>query len=100
MSVYAYLVCDKNKRFMYLGKPVRDEDDSINRFSAGPGSNSANVELTKSLWKFLADNADGTFRVVYDHGREFDMITENYVEIGNDAIGAIDFPDYIRDWHG
>jgi hypothetical protein len=98
MSESAWLVCDTHKVSLGLGKPVRNPDHSVNYFYAG-SQNSANSDLTKSLWKFLANHADHQFRIVSSYDDDFEAIA-GYRLIGSDSIEDIDFPEYLRGFPG
>jgi len=103
VSIYAYLVCPSRKLMLGLGKPLREPDGKIRQFAAGSESapsNSEQSDLTKALWKFLADTTGEALYVKFDYGEEFETIA-GYPEIGGDAEdGNIPFEDYLRGWSG
>jgi hypothetical protein len=98
VSESAWLVDDTARVKLGLGKPVRHQDGSVSHFDDG-SRNSANPELTRALWKFIADNANHSFRVVSGYSDDFAKVSE-YRTIGSDAIGDIDFPEYLDGWPG
>lgn len=98
MSESAWLVSDAHQVQLGLGKPIRREDRTVDHFYDGT-QNSRNSDLTRALWKFLADFGDQPLRVVFSYSPDYSK-TAGYRMIGNDAMEDIDFPDYLRDWHG
>ncbi|CCH32515.1 hypothetical protein ABZ816_23740 [Actinosynnema sp. NPDC047251] len=98
MSESAWLLSDRHRVKLGLGKPVRSPDGSVDHFHDG-SQNSRNSDLTRALWKFLADYGDGPVRVVTSYQPEFTAVAE-YRTIGGDALDDTDFPEYLRDWTG
>ncbi|RAS63657.1 hypothetical protein C8D87_10658 [Lentzea atacamensis] len=98
MSESAWLVSDAHRVQLGLGEPIRLEDRTVDHFHDG-SQNSRNSDLTRALWKFLADHGDQPLRVVFGHSPECTK-TAGRRMIGNDAAEDIDFPEYLRDWHG
>jgi hypothetical protein len=98
VSESAWLVCDAHQVSLGLGKPVRNPDNTVNHFYDG-SKNSANSDLTRALWKFLAEHWDHQFRVVSSYSPEFSRVS-GYRTIGSDAVGDIDFDEYLANWSG
>lgn len=103
MSIYAYLVCPSRKLTLGLGKPLRGPDGTIIRFAAGSETtppNSEQPDLTKALWKFLADTTGEALYVKFDYDEEFETIA-GYPRVGGAAEdGDVPFEDYLRGWPG
>lgn len=100
MSRYAYLVCDNTKTRLWLGKAVFHLDGSINHFAAGPAEgprNSLQDERTRALWKFIADSAGHSLKVVLEGGEEYPSML-SYREIGGSTDEDIPFGRYLEDW--
>lgn len=98
MSDSAWLVCDTDQVQLGLGKPVRNPDGSVHYFHYG-STNSADSELTRALWKFLAEHGEHGCRVVISGHPDFDTVA-SYRMIGSDALGDVDFPEYLAGWPG
>jgi hypothetical protein len=104
MSAFAYLLCPEKKMMLGFGKPLREAlpDGTIHTFAyhIGPETepkNSERIDLTKALWKFLAETR-GCALIVKT---EYEMTDEEnaFVEIGGDVPPKdISFEDYLRDW--
>lgn len=103
MGISAYLVCPSRKLTLGMGKPLREPDGTIRQFASGNETfppNSEQPDLTKALWKFLADTAGEALYIKFDYGEEFETIA-GYPEIGGDAEDDnIPFEDYLRGWSG
>ena len=88
----AYLICPETKKLIWLGKPIRSEDDVVLYYNQRPGRNNhETVLLNKVLWKFLAEHAHKQLRVVFDgeyNDGEYEHIDTHDVEAG----------EYVRGW--
>ncbi len=94
----SYLICDETKKAMWLGKPIRGTTDGnaervlfYHRGSQEDPYNHEDEVLNKILWKFLADNARKTFRVVFSGEFEED----DYEWVGS---GDVETEEYLRGW--
>jgi len=103
MSISAYLVCPSRKLTLGIGKPLREPDGTIRKFAMGNETfppNSEQLDLTKALWKFLADTAGEPLYVKFSGDEEFETIA-GYPQVGGWAEdGDIPFEDYLRGWSG
>ena len=99
MGMYGWLVCEDDRIRFWLGKAYRLGDRRVGVFQRGDGPNAAKPELTRALWKFLADHAGHTLRVLTDDDPAYDEL-EDFVEVGGDTIHDIPFSTYLQDWPG
>jgi hypothetical protein len=102
--MFAYFACIDCKVYLFLGKAiVRGERVSYFHIG-GPSSprNAARPELTRSLWKMLADHAEHNLRVALQGDETFARIAEDeeFVRIGGDTDTDITFEEYLKDWPG
>ena len=101
MSRFGTLVCFDCKQTIWLGKIVIDEENG-NFFHIGEASQPRNwerPELTRSVWKFLANHINHSMLVTIDYEEPSEEIYE-FTEIGGDGIGDIRFQDYLEGWRG
>lgn len=87
---------------MFLGKPVRSENNEVWYYHRGAGDalpNSEKLQLTKALWRFMAEHGPHSLVVQSSYDEDFDTITA-YPEIGGDTLDDISFEDYLRNWPG
>jgi hypothetical protein len=100
MSVYGYLACEQCRIYMWLGKALRREDDSVLKFHVGDEHEPPNSEKTirtKALWKMLADHTGHPLRVLLEHELDALLDTKDDArEIG----GEIPFDEYLSGWKG
>ena len=102
MSEMAYLVCARCEVSLALGKPVRDAAGSVGYFHLGSAQsppNSARPQLTRALWKFIAEHGRDHLRIVTDYDDEFETIAD-YREVGGDTDNDIPLDTYLRGWPG
>lgn len=94
----AYLICPETKKEIWLGKPIRVEDNNgalrVAYFHRGSSDGPWNHEIdsiNKLLWKFLAEHAHKELRVVFSgeyDDDEFDRVAGDEVEL----------EEYVRGW--
>ncbi|WBB48664.1 hypothetical protein O3597_26920 [Verrucosispora sp. WMMA2044] len=99
MSLDGWLACIECRMCLALGKPIRPDGDEIRYFQVGYVANSAQPDLTRALWKFLADHAGHPLRVLVTGQPGYDDL-EHFIEIGGDAAPDIPFEEYLRDFPG
>ncbi len=87
MSLDGWLACIECRMCLALGKPIRPDGDEIRYFQVGYVANSAQPDLTRALWKFLADHAGHPLRVLVTGQPGYDDL-EHFIEIGGDAARA------------
>jgi hypothetical protein len=92
----AYLICDRTRKAMWLGKPIRSLEDKeqvifFHRGWQGGPYNHEDPELNKLLWKFLADNGREGVRVVFSG--EYDE--DAYDRVGS---GDVETSQYLEGW--
>lgn len=99
MSIYAKLFCHDCRQAFFLGKALRDNDDTPFGFHIGndPTPHWKREMLNKVVWKFLANHTAHNIDVRMEHQMTDDM--HDYQEIGGDAIGDISIIDYLEGWH-
>ena len=84
----AYLICPETKKLIWLGKPIRAEDDEARVIFYSQNADLLNHEkklLNKVLWKFLADHAHRDLRIVFSgeyNDDEYEHISTSDVEAG------------------
>jgi hypothetical protein len=104
MSRYTEFACLDCKVYLFIGKAVvQGGTNAIWCFARGgieSPPNSQQPELTRSLWKMLADHAGHNLRVVVEGSPDEDLVTEDFVEIGGDRNTDISFEEYLKDWPG
>jgi hypothetical protein len=102
MSRYAWLACSTCRKLLWLGKVVERREGGISHFHIGDAQNPRNAErpeLNRALWKLLAECGVHGVRVITDVDPDYGDL-DQYVEIGGDEVGDIDFQTYLRDWPG
>ncbi|TCO52476.1 hypothetical protein [Actinocrispum wychmicini] len=102
MSDDAYLVCPPCQVLLPLGKPLVGDDGSVVRFHRGAEDappNSGQPDLTRALWKFLAEHAGHPMRVKFSYEPDFDVIA-GFRRVGGDTVDDVPFDEYLRDWPG
>jgi len=84
-----------------LGKAVRGPDRSVRYFHRGPSQppNSQKLDLTRALWKFMADRVSHQVEVLLDEDSRFDEVAA-YVDIGGAQTIDRSFDEYLKDWPG
>lgn len=111
MSRYASFMCLDCRVRLRIGKAVYADGDHVRYFKLGPEErpqNAAQPDLTRSLWKMLAEHAGHELRVGIDedsaHGAIYRerAIEEGFCEIGgyDPEEEYISFEDYLKDWPG
>src|SRR5262245_58989244 len=102
MSIYAYFTCPECMVCVWLGKVVYP-GDRPSEFRVGQREdppNSRNDTLNRVFWKFLADHAGHTMKVLIEGDKDFEKVIEDYVEIGGDETTSISFDEYLKNWKG
>jgi hypothetical protein len=102
ISTYAYLICEESEEQMWLGKAIRTPDGHVRYFHIGGPEeplNSDRPDLTRALWKFLADHAGHRIRVAFDTDDDVDEFAA-FTKIGGDKIDDIPFEQYLEGWPG
>jgi hypothetical protein len=103
MSLYAYLTCPETRQMIFLGKAVwttGDDSRQVSYFHLGPretAPNSQQEELSRAVWRFLADHAGKELRVLLENELKDEG---EYVVIGGDSKDDIPFDEYLKDWPG
>ena len=90
----AYLICPETKKLVWLGKPIRDADDvaRVIYYNQQPGLHNHQDELlNKVLWRFLAEHAHKSLRIVFSG----EYTDDEYEHISTSDIEA---EDYVRHW--
>lgn len=111
MSRYAKFICLDCQVYLRLGKAVYTDYHHINYFHRGPlegPQNSESPDLTRALWKMLAEHAGHELRVGVEddtaHGSIYNTraVEEGFQEIGgyDPETNDISFEDYLKDWPG
>jgi hypothetical protein len=88
----AYLICPETKKSIWLGKPIRSEDDKVIYYNQNfRRQNHEDSLLNKVLWRFLAEHAHKELRIVF---------SGEYNEDEYDRISTSDFEaeEYVSDW--
>lgn len=100
MSESTYLVCRPRQVILSLGKPVRREDGAVDYFNLTEHArNSADAQLNKVLWKFLADCMGHPIEIKSSYDADFETVAA-FKEIGGDEAGEVDFDEYTAGWSG
>jgi hypothetical protein len=84
---------------MALGTAYRLGDQRIGYFQDGYTANSGQPELTRALWKFLADHATHPLRVLLPDTPGYDDL-DQFRGIGGDERGDVSFAEYLDGWPG
>jgi hypothetical protein len=84
---------------MWLGKYVRADLTYFHIGDTSEPPNAQRTELTRALWKFLADHVGHPIRVIRDDDADFDTVA-GYRQIDGDEARDVSFTDYLRDWPG
>ena len=88
----AYLTCSETKKLIWLGKPIRSENDRVVVYSQNEYRyNHQDPLLNKVLWRFLADHAHKDLRVVFSG----EFVDDEYEHISTSDIEA---EEYVRNW--
>lgn len=102
MSRYAWFTCTNCKTMVGLGKVVANGSDKISYFHSEFSNGHPNSEqtvLNRTIWKMLVDHAGHPLSVVTDEDAQYEHLGQ-YIEIGGDQYGDIDFESYLEDWQG
>ncbi len=100
MSRSADFACLDRKVHLFLGGTAF-RGDTIWYFAMGPIGSPPNFqqpELTRSLWKMLADHAGHNVRVIVEGSPEDDLVTDEFIEIGGDRIIEVSVGEHLKDW--
>lgn len=111
MSRTASFMCLDCKVQLRLGKAIYSDGAHVRYFKIGPPEapqNAERPELTRSLWKMLAEHAGHELRVGVEedaeHGAAYyeRAVEEGFCEIGPAILDDdhISFEDYLKDWPG
>ena len=88
----AYLTCPETKKSMWLGKPIRRDNDEVVFYSQNAAQyNHDDLLLNKVLWKFLAEHAHKDLRILFSG----EYPDGDYERVSTWDIEA---EDYVRDW--
>ena len=99
MSLSGWLACTDCAVCLGLGTAYRLGDERVGYFQDGYARNSAQPDLTRALWKFLADHATHPLRVLMPGMPGYDDL-DDFREIGGDEIRDVPFDEYLKDWPG
>ena len=102
MSRSAKLACTDGHVSLFLGKPIRREDESVNSFQMGGKGlllNGQRPELNKINWTMLADHAEHHLRVLMTGDPDDDPLAD-FLEIEGDSVPYIPAEDSLKDWSG
>ena len=89
----AYLICPETKKLIWLGKPIRSQDDKVLYYNQNYRHCNHDVPLlNKVLWKFLAEHAHKELRVVFS-GEYND---DEYVHLDTHESEA---EEYVKDFN-
>ncbi|GIJ31070.1 hypothetical protein [Micromonospora sediminimaris] len=99
MSLTGWLACPQCATCVALGTAYRLGDQRIGYFQDGYTANSGQPELTRALWKFLADHATHSLRVLLPDTPGYDDL-DQFREIGGDEQGDVSFAEYLDGWPG
>ena len=99
MSVSGWLACPHCATCLALGTAYRLGNQRVGYFQDGYAPNSAQPELTRALWKFVADHASHPLRVLLPGTPGYDDL-DHFREIGGDEHDDIPFAEYLKDWPG
>lgn len=89
----AYLICEKTRKAICLGKPIREPGGRTEYYHSGPANGDPNHEdalLNRVLWKFLAEHARQELRIVFSgdfRQDDFEFIWTSDVEAENYVWG-------------
>jgi hypothetical protein len=84
---------------MWLGKYVRADLPYFHIGDASDPPNAQRADLSRALWKFLAEHVSHPIRVIRADVADFEIVA-GYREIGGDERRDISFADYLLDWKG
>jgi hypothetical protein len=103
MSMTGSLVCEQCWVSLPLGQYLRSADHEVAWFKRDAEPNSQNPELTRALWKFLAEHASHTLRTYLTGDEAWETVPAEIeiVMIGGDIPGQDpSFEEYLKDWPG
>lgn len=102
MSQWVNIVCHDCRVSLFFGKLVQPEG-AVQYLHLGSGEsvrNSENSDLTRALWKFIAEHVDHSVAIVSDHSEEeFERISD-YSQIDGDTDTDISMDDYLAGFPG
>jgi hypothetical protein len=100
MSIYGYLNCHDCRQTLWLGKALH-HDGRPSAFHIGgqhEPPHSAQSQLNRVLWKFLADHTGHRIDVRLEHQMTDEQF--GYQAIGEDSENGISFEAYLAGWRG
>ena len=108
MSRTGFFVCFDCKVRFFLGQAVMRKEDSgkpkampllYDKGLKTARRNSEDRDMTRTLWKMLADHSRHDLRVVVEWDEDYDAAIA-YPEIGGETFDDIPFKEYLKDWDG
>ncbi|MBX5452120.1 MAG: hypothetical protein IRZ24_18800 [Thermogemmatispora sp.] len=104
-SRYAHLFCPLCYKMLFLGQVFPPEQKQLLFFLHGKDPSQPNHkqhQLSRALWKMLADHTDHDLFVVLEGSWHYErhLADEWICEIGGDGPRDTPFEDYLQDWPG
>jgi|SRR6516162_10641800 hypothetical protein len=88
----SYLICPETNKYIWLGKPIRSDSDTVIYYSQNAYHyNHEEPLLNKVLWKFLAEHAHKELRIVFSG----EFVEDEYEAAWTSDIEA---ENYVEDW--
>jgi hypothetical protein len=107
MSEYGYLACFDCGVSLWLGKAVKQPDTTIDYYLIGDGArNWQQPDVSRALWKMLADHTGHTITVIASMGERYQDWTAAqdtnglFATIGGDGANDVPFDGYLAGWPG
>jgi len=99
--MFGVLVCEACRLTLTLGDAIRRPSGEVIAFDGALEKpvDGELPELTRALWKFLADHVGHRLRVASNWDDDFEELA-GYVEIGGDELDDIPFEEYLDGWPG